>query len=179
LFFLKILSRANVNAAFVKNESIKFAAKTDSATKPNVRCFVLILNLIIYSNNMPKLIFLFFVALCLSCGQNDASAQAKLSPDQFEAMLKSDAGIQIVDVRTPDEFKSGYIAGAKNINYYDDDFAQQIARLDKTKPVAVYCAKGGRSASAAEEFTKAGFPKVFDLQGGMSAWKAAGKKTQQ
>ncbi len=179
MFFLKILNRTNVNATFVKNESIKFAAKTDLAIKSSVRCFVLIFNLIIYSNNMPKLIFLFFVALCLSCGQNDASAQPKLSPDQFEAALKNNPTAQIVDVRTPSEFKSGYIAGAKNINYYDDDFAQQIALLDKTKPVAVYCAKGGRSASAAEEFTKLGFSKVFDLQGGMSAWKAAGKKTQQ
>ena len=126
---------------------------------------------------MPKLIFFFLLTLCLSCNQDSANAQSKLSPNDFETMLKKDSTAQVVDVRTPQEFKSGYIAGAKNINFYDDDFAQQIAKLNKTRPVMVYCAKGGRSASAAELFAKAGFPKVFDLEGGMTAWKAAGKKT--
>ena len=94
-------------------------------------------------------------------------------------MLQQDPTVQLLDVRTPEEFKSGYIAGAKNLNFYDDDFAQQIAKLDKTKPVMVYCAKGGRSASAAEQLNQAGFSKVYDLTGGMYAWKAAGKKTAQ
>lgn len=126
---------------------------------------------------MTKLIFpLLFLSLGLSCGTN---AQAKLSPNDFEATLKKEPTAQVIDVRTPEEFKTGYIEGAKNINFYDKDFAQQIAKLDKTKPVMVYCAKGGRSASAAEQFAKAGFPKVFDLDGGMTAWKAAGKKTVQ
>ncbi len=128
---------------------------------------------------MPKLIFFLLPALFLSCSGSEAGAQSKLSPNDFEAMLKKEPSAQVVDVRTPKEFSGGYIEGAKNINFYDDDFAQQIAKLDKTKPVMVYCAKGGRSASAAEQFSKAGFPKVFDLDGGMSAWKAAGKKTVQ
>jgi rhodanese-related sulfurtransferase len=128
---------------------------------------------------MPKLIFFLLLTLSFSCYQDSASTQSKLSPNDFEAMLKKEPTAQVVDVRTPEEFKTSFIEGAKNINFYDEDFAQQIAKLDKTKLVMVYCAKGGRSASAAEQFVKAGFPKVFDLDGGMTAWKAAGKKTTQ
>jgi rhodanese-related sulfurtransferase len=64
-----------------------------------------------------------------------------------------------------------------NYGFYASDFAQKIAKLDKNRPVMVYCAAGGRSASAASQFKKLGFAKVYDLDGGMGAWKKAGKKT--
>lgn len=128
---------------------------------------------------MAKYFFYLLLSFSLSCSQNTSNAQSKLSPDQFDRMLQQDPAIQLVDVRTPKEYKSGYIAGAKNLDFYEDDFAQQIAKLDKSKPVMVYCAKGGRSASAAEQLNQAGFLKVYDLSGGMDAWKEAGKKTVQ
>jgi rhodanese-related sulfurtransferase len=106
-------------------------------------------------------------------------AQNKLTPDAFEKMLKSDTTAQLVDVRTPEEFQSGYIAGAVNLNIQDAGFANKIARLDKNRPVMVYCAVGGRSAKAATQFSKLGFPKVYDLKGGMTDWKAAGKRVEQ
>jgi rhodanese-related sulfurtransferase len=128
---------------------------------------------------MTKLFFLFLLTLSASCTQNPAEAQTKLGPDEFEQLLRQDSSVQLIDVRTPEEFKAGYISHAQNLNFYDADFEQKIAKLDKTRPVAVYCAKGGRSASAAEKLKQAGFPKVFDLAGGMGAWKSAGKKTTQ
>jgi len=113
--------------------------------------------------------------LGLSCSPDSANGQNKLAPDAFEAMLKSDTSIQLVDVRTPAEFQGGYIAGAKLINIQDTDFAQKISQLDKNRPVLVYCAVGGRSANAAGQFTKLGFTKVYDLKGGITAWKNARK----
>ncbi len=102
-------------------------------------------------------------------------AQNKLAPDAYQAALQAAQNVQLVDVRTPDEYRSGYIAGAVNINSHDADFAQQLARLDKEKPLMVYCAVGGRSGKAAAKLTEMGFKNVIDLEGGMTAWKAKGK----
>ena len=109
-----------------------------------------------------------------ACG---SQAQNKLTPDAFQAALQAAQNVQLVDVRTPEEYRSGYIAGAVNINFHDADFAQQIARLDKAKPLMVYCAVGGRSGKAAAKLSEMGFKNVTDLAGGMNAWKAAGKPT--
>ena len=126
---------------------------------------------------MDKLLWTITLAFCFSCTQQHSVND--LSPEAFESMLQKNPDAQLVDVRTPEEFQSGYIAGAKNLNIYDADFAQQIAQLDKNKPVMVYCAKGGRSATAAEQLKQAGFLQVYDLSGGMMAWKTAGKQTVQ
>ncbi|MFN0033993.1 MAG: rhodanese-like domain-containing protein [Saprospiraceae bacterium] len=114
-----------------------------------------------------------------SCSPSPANGQSKLSPDAFEAMLKSDSTIQVVDVRTPGEFQGGYIAGAQNLNIHDAGFAGKIGQLDKARPVMVYCAAGGRSANAASQLSKMGFPKVYDLAGGMGAWESAGKAVKK
>lgn len=126
-----------------------------------------------------KYLFLLLSILGLSCAESTINAQNKLLPEAFEAMLKSDSTIQLVDVRSPEEFQSGYIEGALNLNIQDADFAKKIGRLDKNRPVLVYCAVGGRSAKAASQFSKLGFPKVYDLKGGMTAWKSSGKAVQK
>jgi len=129
------------------------------------------INLYVMKNTL--LLLLLFAGLSIA----GANAQTLLSPDAFEKMLKNNPNIQLVDVRTPEEFADGRIQGAVNYDYYAADFAQKIAQLDKTKPVMVYCEAGARSASSAEKLKKAGFNKVFDLNGGISAWREAGKKT--
>lgn len=122
-----------------------------------------------------RTLLLLLTILGLSCSQNPAEAQNKLTPDAFEVMLKSDTTIQLVDVRTPEEFQGGHIAGAVNWNIHEADFGQKISTLDKNRPVLVYCAVGGRSATAANQISKLGFDKVYDLKGGMTAWKKEGK----
>ena len=62
------------------------------------------------------------------------------------------------------------------MNYNDDDFASQVEKLDKTKPVFVYCKRGGRSASAAEILKEKGFTKVYNLDGGITAWIDEGQE---
>ncbi len=125
---------------------------------------------------MKNFLFLLLTLSGLSCSAPAVQGQSKLTPNAFEALLAKDQTIQLVDVRTPEEYAAGHIDGARLIDYYDTDFAAQIAKLDKTKPVAVYCAAGGRSGSAAEQLIKMGYKQVYDLAGGMRAWRSAGKK---
>ena len=125
---------------------------------------------------MKNFLFLLLTFSGLSCGSPEVQGQSKLNPNAFEALLAKDQTIQLVDVRTPEEYAAGHIDGALLIDYYDTDFAAQIGKLDKSKPVAVYCAAGGRSGSAAEQLIKMGYKKVYDLAGGMRAWRSAGKK---
>ncbi|MCF6349719.1 MAG: rhodanese-like domain-containing protein [Flavobacteriaceae bacterium] len=81
--------------------------------------------------------------------------------------------VQLLDVRTPDEYNEGHIAKAKNINIYDDDFLQQVTSLSKSKPVYVYCRSGARSMKAANKLKDAGF-KVYNLNGGIKGWLKKG-----
>lgn len=124
---------------------------------------------------MQKLLFSLLLIAGFSVG-NVSAQSSVINADAFEKMLKTDKTVQLVDVRTPGEYSSGHIEGAVNYDFYASDFAQKIGKLDKKKPVMVYCAVGGRSGAAAEQLKKSGFTKVYDLDGGMDAWKDAGKK---
>lgn len=83
--------------------------------------------------------------------------------------------VQLLDVRTAEEFSSGHLENAVNINIMGDDFDAQVASLDKTKPVMVYCKAGGRSAKAAERLKSLGFTTITDLEGGISNWNSENK----
>lgn len=98
-----------------------------------------------------------------------------IAVDKFADVLANTPDIQLLDVRTPEEYAGGYIEKAVNLNYNDGSFTKALPTLDKTKPVAVYCLAGGRSAAAADELVKAGFTKVYDLKNGFRAWKNANK----
>lgn len=115
------------------------------------------------------LIAFFAVASACSQGQNKNA----LAPKAFDDKLKATADATLVDVRTPEEFAEGHLAGAKNFDWNGGHFEHQVMGLDKTKPVFVYCLKGGRSASAAEKLRSLGFKQVYELEGGTSAWTAA------
>ena len=83
---------------------------------------------------------------------------------------RGDPDFSIIDVRTPQEFEVGHIAGAVNIDIYSAGFENEIRRLGKNKIYAIYCRTGSRSRAAAEFMTAIGFPDVFDLSGGTIAW---------
>ena len=102
------------------------------------------------------------------------AAQAdRLSPKDFQAALAK-PGVQLVDVRTSEEFATGHLANARNIDYVNGDFLAGAAKLDKTKPVLLYCAAGGRSESALHDLKAAGFTNVHDMLGGIKAWRKDG-----
>ncbi len=96
----------------------------------------------------------------------------------FASYIKND-DVQLLDVRTPEEFNESHISGAKNIDWYDDNFiTDAVKELDKSKPVAVYCRSGKRSAAAAEKLTEKGY-KVTNLLGGILAWEEAEMPVKQ
>jgi len=117
------------------------------------------------------LVVLFFAGLTLTQAQNVRVLQAKAYATTLE---KAGETAQLLDVRTPSEYKDGHLKGAENINFYDASFAAQTEALDKSKPVFVYCRSGARSAGAARKLKELGFQEVIDLRHGILAWKRAG-----
>jgi rhodanese-related sulfurtransferase len=74
-------------------------------------------------------------------------------------------------------YNSGHIQGAINIDYYATDFKTQLSKLDHTLPIYIYCHSGVRSAKAAHTLKDLNFMKIYDLDGGIVAWKKAGYRT--
>ena len=108
-----------------------------------------------------------------------AQTKTSLTADEFEKAVTKKDSVQLLDVRTPGEYASGHIKNTLLANWNDkEEFSRRISFIDKTKPVYVYCLGGGRSAAAAEKMRGMGFEKVYELQGGMNAWKAANKNVE-
>jgi phage shock protein E len=97
-----------------------------------------------------------------------------LAPEAFKAKLEAEPDGVLIDVRTPEEVSQGIIKGAKHIDFKGAEFEQQLASLDKDKTYFVYCGSGGRSGKTADLLKDKGFKKVYDLEGGIGAWKEKG-----
>ena len=109
-----------------------------------------------------------------SCLKTQTNGVAVLDTDKFEQKMQT-TDVQLVDVRTPEEFAEGHLTNAININVNDASFEAETAKLDKEKPVMVYCKSGGRSAKAASTLNTQGFKNISDLDGGITSWKEAEK----
>lgn len=84
----------------------------------------------------------------------------------------SNGKVQLVDVRTSREFASEHIKGAKNIDYFQQSaFKATFSKMDKDRPVYLYCQSGNRSQKAARKLVDMGFSSVYDLRGGYRMWK--------
>lgn len=94
-----------------------------------------------------------------------------ISANDMASELKNNKKVQVLDVRTAGEFSSGHIPKAKNINVINGSFKNKIQELDKSKIYYVYCRSGMRSAKACKILSKYGFEKVYNLRGGIMAWK--------
>lgn len=134
---------------------------------------------LIFINNMKTIL----IALAFFSARTDYTAvnstvvieqglqQVKrVSKDEFKKFLSEHKKVQLIDVRTPGEFAEGTIEGAKNIDFYDATFKDQISKLDKNVPTLIFCRSGGRSAKALEMFKAAGFSTVLELEGGYLNW---------
>lgn len=98
--------------------------------------------------------------------------QGKIDKTAFANKLKLAPANQLIDVRTPEEFNEGHIENAVNIDFYSDQFIDEINKsLDKNKTVFLYCKSGGRSGKAYTMLKENGFKEVYDLKGGYSNWK--------
>ncbi|WP_353161835.1 rhodanese-like domain-containing protein [Myroides odoratus] len=100
----------------------------------------------------------------------EVKAKALVNPVAFESQI-ANKKVQLIDVRTPKEYKEGTILNAINIDFLDESFLKKLEQLDKKQPVYIFCQLGKRSAAAAEKMQEAGFD-VVELAGGYKAWKA-------
>jgi len=128
---------------------------------------------------MKKALVLISVSLLfISCKNKPANT---LNPDVNQATIEildipafkeaiAAKGVQLIDVRTPEEYADGHIERAMNINYLADDFSKAILKANMDKPVYIYCRSGNRSGKAAEVMKELGFKTIYDLKGGFMAW---------
>jgi rhodanese-related sulfurtransferase len=133
------------------------------------------------------LIFLFvfqpFIAIYSTIPGVSLSAWAAELPQPFGAILPKDAyeliqqnkgnpNFVLIDIRTPEEFMSGYIEGAVNINYHDNDFIEKLDKLDKNKTYLIYCRTGRRSSDTLNVMKRLKFNEVYRILGDIVRWKA-------
>ncbi|ANH83826.1 thioredoxin [Niabella ginsenosidivorans] len=116
-----------------------------------------------------------FTLLCLLASFFVSSAQqAALPVQEFYKEVTGSTAKNLIDVRTPEEYAGGHVAGFININWNDSAFAKKTDLLPKDQPTYVYCLSGGRSAKAAGFLRQHGFTRVYEMEGGMMKWRAAG-----
>lgn len=121
-----------------------------------------------------KNIILFISIIFLNSCNGQSNRYLQIAPAEFSEKINNEKNPQIIDVRTPEEFKDGHLDNAINIDWSNANFQANIAKYDKTRPVYIYCLSGGRSKKAAENFAMLGYQKVYELKGGIMRWNADG-----
>lgn len=96
-----------------------------------------------------------------------------IHPQEAKMFLESHPDTQVLDVRSDAEFSGGALPNAVHISIGDTEFEQKVGRLDKTKPVLVYCAGGFRSRKAAAVLKVQGFTNIQHLHRGYHSWQMA------
>ena len=104
----------------------------------------------------------------------ETTVAKNVNANEFAKSIKTNNEVILLDVRTPGELTQGYIDGAINLDYSSSNFQTELNKLDKTKPVYVYCRSGRRSASTMSQMQELGFVEVYNLSGGIIAWSQAG-----
>jgi rhodanese-related sulfurtransferase len=128
--------------------------------------------------SMKKLLPILIVCLLFvatGCEKNKYGEIKVVSTEEMQTLLKLD-DVQLVDIRTKKEFSEGYTVNSQNIDFKSPTFEADINKLDKTKPVVLYCKQGTKSTKCAEKMKDAGFVMIYDLEGGISKWKHKGFK---
>ncbi len=115
---------------------------------------------------------LIIVAVMFSCAGStaDETINKRVGVEEFKKIIEN-TDVQLVDVRTPQEYSEGYINDAVNIDFMSDSFLNNFNKnIDKTKPVAIYCASGGRSAKALAKLKEEGYKEVYELEVGYNGY---------
>ena len=123
-------------------------------------------------------IFGFAVIFCLMTTCRSI-VTTSLDADLFEKTLEQTPNPQLIDVRTLKEFNEERLPGVILIDVKEETFETLIQKLDKTRPVFVYCRSGKRSMDAAKILEKNEFKTVYNLKGGIIEWKEKGKTVEQ
>ena len=115
------------------------------------------------------------ISLVFNCNIPSNSSFQDINSDELELMINKEDLI-LLDVRTTVEYSNGHLISAVNIDYYKDNFDDEIDKLDKLKPIVVYCKSGGRSSKSALKLVEKGFEKIYNLKGGFDQWIFHGKE---
>lgn len=122
--------------------------------------------------------FLFAVLIAFSLSSCSQQNNYSLNADAFEKGLQN-SNVQLLDVRTAEEFKTGHLKNALQANYNNNkEFVDRVQHLDKSKPVYVYCLSGVRSDYALSVLKEMGFTQLYHLKGGINAWKQKSKPVE-
>lgn len=119
---------------------------------------------------------LFIIILVYSGCVSSADDVLTLKPKTFKTKVINHVSVQLVDIRTPEEFYSGHIENAININYFSEQFKDSISLLQTKIPVYIYCRSGKRSSKSVKVFKAVGFDSIYQLNGGLLNWKKSGFK---
>jgi rhodanese-related sulfurtransferase len=115
---------------------------------------------------MKKSLVLLYIAISSFAVQSqEIDNIVLLSPTDFKTQIENNE-VQLIDVRTAEEFQEGHIEDAINIDFYSEDFENQFNKLDKEQPVYLYCRSGYRSNQSALKLKDLGFQNIYDLEGG-------------
>ena len=126
------------------------------------------------------------VSVAFSCNSTTTQAQAEstelqeaiitknVSAKDFQQLIQDNSNAILLDVRTPNEVAQGIIKNADIIDFYDPEFKTKLDKLDKSKPVVIYCHSGRRSGIAMSTLSEWGFSEIYNLQGGILEWSEAG-----
>ncbi|MCU0281730.1 MAG: rhodanese-like domain-containing protein [Acidimicrobiia bacterium] len=129
-------------------------------------------------------VLLALALLAAGCGGGEGAATAEavietISAADASALLASaPTGLVVLDVRTPEEFASGHLAGAVGLDFYAATFADDLAALDREAPYLLYCRSDNRSGQVREMMRSLGFRRVHEIDGGIVAWAEAGLPIQ-
>lgn len=133
---------------------------------------------------MKKSTILFGLATLLilagACKNKDTEGQIEVIPPQEFHDATAGNNVQLLDVRTAEEFKEGHLEHALNIDVLQDDFSEKAKTLDldKEKPLYLYCRSGNRSAKASSILKDMGFEKIYDMEGGYLLWSSEGLQSK-
>jgi len=124
-----------------------------------------------------SLCFLFMFGFYQSGSANPKGFFMTISPEKASEIIQQNKGNQdfeVLDVRTPNEYKAGHLQNVSLIDFYSPNFKASINKLDKNKTYLVYCRSGVRSGRSLLLMKDLGFNKVYDLEGGIINWNQAG-----
>ena len=117
---------------------------------------------------MLKYLYIVFLYSFASCNNDNNNL---VSAIKFSEIISNDKSVIIIDVRTPDEFNKGHLKNSLNVNWFDENFDENLNIFSKDLPVMVYCLSGGRSSKANERIKSLGFKNVYELDGGILEWR--------
>jgi len=130
----------------------------------------------------PLFIFAIIAYFFLGIAIAQTGVFKDIAPKEASELIKKNSGnpnFVIMDVRTPEEYREGYIENSVNINYLGKTFRNEVLKLDRTKIYLLYCRSGRRSKEVQDIMKGLGFKEVYNMPGGILQWQAEGLKIKK